>query len=63
MLGLTLWSLVLLREGADGLACVAFVGSLAFKQMSLYYAPAVGVWLIGKCWNLGKEDGCVLQPI
>ncbi|KAL7417090.1 glycosyl transferase [Mrakia frigida] len=58
MLGLTLWSLVFLRNGQrDGLACVAFVASLGFKQMSLYYAPAVGVWLIGKCWNLGRVEG------
>lgn len=34
MLGLALWSLVLLREGArDGLACVLFVASLGFKQI------------------------------
>jgi alpha-1,3-glucosyltransferase len=58
MLGLALWSLVLLRSNKrDGLACVAFVGSLGFKQMSLYYAPAIGLWLVGKCWSLGQKDG------
>jgi alpha-1,3-glucosyltransferase len=58
MLGLTLWSLVFLRDGnRDGLACVTFVASLSFKQMSLYYAPAIGVWLLGKCWNLGRDEG------
>lgn len=59
MLGLALWSFVFLRQGRDGLACVAFVGSLGFKQVALYWAPAVGVWLVGKCWNLGGQQGFV----
>lgn len=62
MLGLALWTLVLLREGRDALACVAFVSCLAFKQMGLFWAPAIGVWLLGKCYNLGWKDGSVLCP-
>ncbi|CDZ97510.1 Glucosyltransferase-Alg6p [Phaffia rhodozyma] len=57
MLGLALWTFVLLRAGRDSLACVVFVCSLCFKQMALYWAPAVGIWLVGKCWHLGGSQG------
>ncbi|KAG9123250.1 Glucosyltransferase-like protein [Ceratobasidium sp. 392] len=33
---------------------------LCFKQMGLYYAPAVGAYLLGKCFWLGKDYGYVL---
>lgn len=43
MLGLTLWAVNAFQAGHDVLGSVAFVLSLGFKQMSLYYAPAVCV--------------------
>lgn len=41
MLGLTLWSINFLQAGHDLLGAIAFVLSLGFKQMALYYAPAM----------------------
>jgi alpha-1,3-glucosyltransferase len=41
MLGLTLWSINFLQAGHDLLGAVAFVLSLGFKQMALYYSPAM----------------------
>lgn len=43
MLGLTLWSVNFLQAGHDLLGAVAFVLSLGFKQMALYYSPAMQV--------------------
>lgn len=34
-----------------------FVLSLGFKQMALYYAPAIGSYLIAKCLYLGPTHG------
>ncbi|KAL7567939.1 hypothetical protein ACA910_019650 [Epithemia clementina (nom. ined.)] len=33
----------------DIAACVSFVCALSFKQMTLYYAPAIFAYLLGKC--------------
>jgi alpha-1,3-glucosyltransferase len=41
MLGLTLWAVNLFQSGHDLLGAVAFVASLGFKQMALYYSPGV----------------------
>jgi alpha-1,3-glucosyltransferase len=57
MLGLTLWALNMFHLGHDLAGAVCFVASLGFKQMALYYAPAVGCYLLGKCFWLGKEHG------
>ncbi|CAE6513982.1 unnamed protein product [Rhizoctonia solani] len=57
MLGLTLWAVNMFHLGYDLLGAVLFVASLGFKQMALYYAPAVGSYLLGKCFWLGKEQG------
>ncbi|CAE6449852.1 unnamed protein product [Rhizoctonia solani] len=57
MLGLTLWAVNMFHLGHDLLGAVFFVASLGFKQMALYYAPAVGSYLLGKCFWLGKKDG------
>ncbi|CAE6445127.1 unnamed protein product [Rhizoctonia solani] len=57
MLGLTLWAVNMFHLGYDLLGAVFFVASLGFKQMSLYYAPAVGSYLLGKCFWLGREHG------
>lgn len=49
MLGLTLLSLCGFAAGLDLLGAVCFVLSLGFKQMALYYAPAIGCYLLAKC--------------
>ncbi|TNY20374.1 glucosyltransferase [Rhodotorula diobovata] len=60
MLGLTLWAVNAFQAGHDVLGSVAFVLSLGFKQMSLYYAPAVFAYLLGKCFWLGGREGTSL---
>jgi len=62
MLGLTIWTLNLFYLGYDLVAAVAFVLSLGFKQMALYYAPAVGCYLLGKCLYLGWPKGYAHVP-
>ncbi|KAI0729617.1 glycosyltransferase family 57 protein [Fomitopsis betulina] len=57
MLGLTLFSLNCFARGHDMLGAVSFVLSLGFKQMALYYAPAMGSYLLGKCLYLGSTQG------
>lgn len=47
-------------KGQDVLGAIFFVLSLGFKQMALYYAPAIGSYLAGKCIYLGFVSGCVL---
>ncbi|KAH9986714.1 glycosyl transferase [Russula vinacea] len=46
--------------GRDLLGAFFFTLSLGFKQMALYYAPAVGSYLLGKCLYLGLRDGAQL---
>ncbi|ORY54757.1 ALG6, ALG8 glycosyltransferase family-domain-containing protein [Leucosporidium creatinivorum] len=60
MLGLTLWSVNFLQAGHDLLGAVAFVLSLGFKQMALYYSPAIFAYLLGKCLYLGGRPGVSL---
>lgn len=43
MLGLTLWSLNFFQSNHDLLGAATFVLSLGFKQMALYYSPAMFV--------------------
>ncbi|KAG8705854.1 Glucosyltransferase-like protein [Ceratobasidium sp. 394] len=57
MLGLTLWAVNMFYLGHDLIGAVCFVASLCFKQMGLYYAPAIGSYLLGKCFWLGKDHG------
>ena len=45
--------------GQDLLGAVCFVLSLGFKQMALYYAPAIGTYLLAKCLYLGPSEGYV----
>lgn len=47
-LGLALAAVVLLHAGRDVLGSVAFVLSLCYKQMELYFAPAFFFFLLGK---------------
>ncbi|KAA8917715.1 hypothetical protein TRICI_000154 [Trichomonascus ciferrii] len=49
MLGFTLLSIVCLLHHRRLLASFFFVLSLGFKQMSLYYAPAIFAYLLGNC--------------
>lgn len=39
--------------GHDLIGAVFYVLSLGFKQMALYYAPAIGSYLLAKCLFLG----------
>jgi len=63
MLGLSLCSICLFQRGDDALAAVAFMLSLGFKQMALYYAPAVFAYCLGKCIHLGVQQGYVTLPL
>ena len=47
MLGFVLASIASIMAGRHLWACVFFVASLCFKQMALYYAPAVAAYLMG----------------
>ncbi|KAM0747216.1 ALG6, ALG8 glycosyltransferase [Meredithblackwellia eburnea MCA 4105] len=60
MLGLTLWSINLFQAGRDLSGSVLFVAALGFKQMALYYSPAVFAYLLGKCFYLGGRPGIKL---
>lgn len=57
MLGLTLFSLNFFATGHDLCGAACFVLSLGFKQMSLYYAPAFGCYLLARCVSLGRKQG------
>jgi alpha-1,3-glucosyltransferase len=43
--------------GQDLLGAFSFMLSLGFKQMALYYAPAMGSYLLAKCLYLGPIQG------
>lgn len=49
MLGLTLLSIVCLFNHRRLLASFFFMLSLGFKQMALYYSPAIFAYLLGNC--------------
>lgn len=49
MLGLTLASMSSMLAKRYLWSCVFFVGALGFKQMALFYAPAVFAYLLGIC--------------
>ncbi|KAJ7109746.1 glycosyltransferase family 57 protein [Mycena crocata] len=57
MLGFTLLALNFFALGQDLAGAVCFVLSLGFKQMALYYAPAIGGYLLAKCLYLGVVNG------
>ncbi|RKP06450.1 glycosyl transferase [Thamnocephalis sphaerospora] len=58
MLGLTLLAAVSFMRGRDILGAAFFCLSLMFKQMALYYAPAVFAYLLGRCFR--QPHGLVL---
>ncbi|KZS92278.1 ALG6, ALG8 glycosyltransferase [Sistotremastrum niveocremeum HHB9708] len=57
MLGLALHAMNLFALGYDFIGAICFVFSLGFKQMALYYAPAIGAYLLGKCLWLRPPFG------
>ncbi|KAI0789811.1 ALG6, ALG8 glycosyltransferase family-domain-containing protein [Abortiporus biennis] len=60
MLGFALLALDFFASDNDLLGALCFVLSLGFKQMALYYAPAIGSYLIAKCLSLGLANGRLL---
>ena len=63
MAALTLLSVNYMSKGQDLIAAAFFVASLGFKQMALYYAPAIGSYLLAKCIYLGQRNGYVLPSL
>ncbi|KAJ7459872.1 glycosyltransferase family 57 protein [Mycena latifolia] len=57
MLGFALLAINFFALGRDLAGAVCFVLSLGFKQMALYYAPAIGGYLLAKCLYLGLANG------
>ncbi|PCH40063.1 glycosyltransferase family 57 protein [Wolfiporia cocos MD-104 SS10] len=57
LVGFTLLALNFFETGRDLLGASCFVLSLGFKQMALYFAPAIGSYLLGKCLYLGPAQG------
>ena len=55
--GFTLLAINFFAIGNDILGAFFFVLSLGFKQMALYYAPAIGSYLLAKCLRLGIIKG------
>jgi alpha-1,3-glucosyltransferase len=51
MLGTTLWAINCFMMQQYALGSFFFCLSLGFKQMALYYAPAVFAFLLGKCFK------------
>lgn len=49
MLGFVLASMLSLLSNRYMWACVFFVAALCFKQMALYFAPAIFAYLVGVC--------------
>lgn len=49
MLGFVVASMSCLLTGKHAWAAAFFVGALGFKQMALYYAPAIFAYLLGSC--------------
>ena len=59
MLGLILWSLNCFFYDYDVLGSIFFCLALGFKQMALYFAPAIFAYLLGKCIK-NKSQGWVI---
>lgn len=57
--GFTLLAMNFFATGHDLIGAFFFVLSLGFKQMALYYAPAIGSYLLAKCLYLGPTEGYV----
>ena len=53
MLGLVVWAVNFFLADQDVLGSVAFCLALGFKQMALYFSPAVFAYLLGKSFRQG----------
>ncbi|KAF9122059.1 Glucosyltransferase-like protein [Mortierella sp. 14UC] len=62
MLGLVVWAVNFFLADQDVLGSVAFCLALGFKQMALYFSPAVFAYLLGKSLRQGFF-GCVWKLI
>ena len=58
MLGFALWAINCFMTKHFVLGSIFFCLSLGFKQMALYYAPAVFAFLLGRCFT--EKNGIVL---
>ncbi|KAF9297005.1 Glucosyltransferase-like protein [Linnemannia elongata] len=58
MLGLVVWAVNFFLSDQDVLGSVAFCLALGFKQMALYFSPAVFAYLLGKSFRQGFI-GCI----
>lgn len=58
MLGLTLWAINCFLTQHYVVGSIFFCAALGFKQMALYYAPAVFAFLLGRCFI--EERGILL---
>ncbi|KAL8644345.1 MAG: hypothetical protein Q9226_007812 [Calogaya cf. arnoldii] len=67
MLGFVLASISSMLAGRALWGCVFFVGALCYKQMALYYAPAIFAYLVGICMvpkaNVGRFLAIALVTI
>jgi alpha-1,3-glucosyltransferase len=67
MLGFVLATISRLYGGSPLWACFYFVSALGFKQMALFYAPAIFAYLLGSCLlpklNSGRFLGIALATI
>ncbi|KAF9899755.1 Glucosyltransferase-like protein [Linnemannia zychae] len=62
MLGLVVWAVNFFLTDQDVLGSVAFCLALGFKQMALYFSPAVFAYLLGKCFRQGFF-GCIWKLV
>lgn len=60
MLGLCLVALTCFEHSHDAFGAIAFSSCILFKQMGLYWSPAVFAYLLGKCIWIGGERGVLL---
>ncbi|KAL8762293.1 MAG: hypothetical protein Q9184_001662 [Pyrenodesmia sp. 2 TL-2023] len=60
MLGFVLASVSSMLAGRALWGCVFFVAALCYKQMALYYAPAIFAYLVGVCAVRGFNSGRLL---
>lgn len=60
MLGLCVTSIACFEHSYDALGAIAFSACILFKQMGLYYSPAIFAYLLGKCIWVGGGRGLAL---
>ncbi|KAJ1912268.1 Glucosyltransferase-like protein [Tieghemiomyces parasiticus] len=61
MLGCVVWMLVAFQHRRYLLGAVSFCLALAFKQMALYFAPAVFAYLLGICFQSPRGPRLFIQ--